>query len=98
MSADFDQKEIFEVPFPDELYGVVIEGIDLTILSLDSVRLVHAYARQDGELSEIQVEVLYQCDRELKLILPKVDGVEKKYLRRVWDEVGEVIKKLEAKK
>ncbi|MCR4337171.1 MAG: hypothetical protein NUV91_05130 [Candidatus Omnitrophica bacterium] len=84
-------KEIYDLKFPDELYGAVIDGIDVTILSSDTLRLIQAYAKQGGELSEIQRQVLRQCEEELRIVIPQVEGRGKKYFQRLEEEMQALI-------
>ena len=92
-SRDADKIDIFKLP--DEIYGVFVDGIDLTMLSLDSTRLILAYGEQEGELSDIQTKFLYRCDTEFKVVIPKTDDRIKKYLEQVHKGVISVIKKVE---
>lgn len=87
-------KEIYDLKFPDELYGAVIDGIDVTILSLDTLRLIQAFAKQEGNLSETQWRVLRQCDRELKCIIPQLEGPARKYFERLLHGVEDVVNKI----
>ncbi len=87
-------EDIYKFRIPEELYGQVIDGIDLQILSSDSVRLIEAYINQEGELSDIQKRVLLQCARELAGVIPKTDGDIKKYFVQVQQAVAGVIEKL----
>jgi hypothetical protein len=91
---DFSEKEIYELKFPDELYGAVIDNIDVTILALDSIRLIEAYAKQGGELSEIQWQVLRQCDDELQTIAPQLQGYPRGYFHRLHQALKETLKSL----
>lgn len=90
---DFAGKEIYELKFPDELYGAVIDGIDVTILSLDTLRLIQAFAKQEGNLSEIQWRVLRQYHEELQTIIPKLDDLPQKYFQRIYGGIQDVLKK-----
>ncbi len=90
---DFAGKEIYEFKFPDELYGVIIDGIDVTILSLDSIRLIEAYAKQGGDLSDVQWQVLRQCRAEVQAIIPKLDGLAQKYFQRICGSIQDVMKR-----
>lgn len=88
-------EENYKFNIPEELYGTIIDGIDLQILSSDSVRLIEAYAQQEGELSEIQEKVLRQCDRELQIVIPKTQGKLHVYFKQLLRGISDVIKKLE---
>jgi hypothetical protein len=90
---DYTGKDIYQLTFPEEVYGEVIEGIDLTILNLDSLRLIHAYAEQEGELSDIQWRVLRQCDEELRGVVHRIEGYAGKYFKRLHHAVREVLAK-----
>lgn len=83
-----------EHAFSDELYGEVIDGIDLAILSLDSARLIDAYVKQGCELSKIQSRVLLQCHRELQMIIPKVDGLARKHFEELLHGVQAIINRI----
>ncbi len=87
-------EENYKFNVPEEIYGNIIDGIDLTILGSDSVRLIEAYVKQEGELSEIQQEILKQCDAELKFIISKVDGSIKKYFQNLHGGIKDVIRKM----
>lgn len=85
-------KEIYDLKFPDELYGAVIDGIDVTILSLDTLRLIQAFAKQEGNLSEIQWRILRQCHEELQMIIPQLEGPAQEYFSRLHGGVMNVFK------
>lgn len=87
-------EENYKFNVPEEIYGVIVDGIDLTILGSDSVRLIEAYVKQEGELSAIQKKFLKQCDAELKLIINKVDGSTKKYFENLHGGIKDVIRKM----
>lgn len=80
--------------FPDELYGATIDGIDITILNSDSLRLIDAYGKQGAELSDIQYRVLLQCERELKQIMPHLEAKHHKYFVYLHKNLEAVIKKI----
>ncbi|MCB9771283.1 MAG: hypothetical protein H6754_01840 [Candidatus Omnitrophica bacterium] len=87
-------EENYKFNIPDEIYGQVIDGIDLQILSSDSVRIIEAYVKQEGELSEIQERVLHQCERELQVVILKTEGKLREYFKQVLHGIMDVIKKL----
>jgi hypothetical protein len=89
----FAQKDIYQLKFPEELFGAVIDGIDLTILSLDSIRLIDACAKQGGELSEIQWQVLRQCDAELQAVISQLESSAQKYFQRLHGGIADALKK-----
>ncbi len=84
----------YKFNIPEEAYGQVVEGIDLQILSSDSVRLIEAYVKQEGELSEIQVKVLHLCELDLQAVIHNVNPSLKDYFMRLHLGVIDVIKKL----
>lgn len=86
-------EEIYKFRIPEEIYGQVIDGIDLQILSSDSVRIIEAYIKQEGELSEIQKKVLRQCERELQIIIQKTQGEIRFYFNQVQEGVRNVIER-----
>lgn len=88
-------EEIYKFRIPEEIYGEVIDGIDLQILSSDSVRIIEAYIKQEGALSEIQKRVLHQCERELDLVIKKTGGKAKIYFVHLRGGVRDVIAKLQ---
>ncbi len=90
-------KDIYKLTIPEEVYGLIVEGIDLQILSSDSVRIVEAYIVQEGELSEIQVRVLQQCHHELQVVILNTKGLVKYYFTHVEVAVREVIAKISKK-
>ena len=79
-------KAIYDWPFPEELYGQTIEGIDVAILSSDSLRIMAAFA-QHGELSDIQKKVFHRCREELKEVCPHLNGYAKEYFQKLSHEV-----------
>jgi hypothetical protein len=79
-------KAIYDWPFPEEVFGHTIEGIDVAILSSDSLRIMAAFAK-NGELSEIQLRVFRRCREELKEILPHLNGYSKEYFQKLSHEV-----------
>ncbi len=87
-------EEIYKFRIPEEIYGEVIDGIDLQILSSDSVRIIEAYIKQEGQLSEIQKRVLHQCERELKAVIPKTAGEIQIYFTKLQSGVEDIIHKL----
>ena len=87
-------EEIYKFRIPEEIYGEVIDGIDLQILSSDSVRIIEAYIKQEGQLSEIQKRVLHQCEQELKIVTLKTSGQTQIYFMKLQVGVGDIIYKL----
>ena len=87
---EFKNKSIYDWPFPDDLFGQTIDGIDVAMLASDSLRLMAAYAQQ-SELSDIQKKVLRHCGEELKQILPHLSGYyAKEYFQKLFDEVEKI--------
>ena len=86
--------EIYKLTIPEEIYGTVIDGIDLQILSSDSVRIIEAYIVQEGELSEIQQRILRQCEYELAAVILKTDVKVKIYFSKLHSGITDVIRKL----
>ncbi len=86
-------KEINELQFPDELYGVVIEGIDVQILALDSLRILDYYAK-NHELSEIQLSVLKSNHKDLKVILSHLTGSPQGYFKKIEERVTDLLNRL----
>lgn len=84
----------YKFNIPEEIYGQVIDGIDLQILGSDSVRIIEAYVKQEGELSEIQTRILHLCERELSVVIPKTEGQSQRYFVQLHDGVLDVIRKL----
>lgn len=89
-------EEIYKFRIPEEIYGQVIDGIDLQILSSDSVRLIEAYINQEGELSDIQRRVLLQCARELAVVISKTQGQVQIYFTKVHCGVDDIVDKLKS--
>ncbi len=87
-------EEIYKFRIPEEIYGEVIDGIDLQILSSDSVRIIEAYIKQEGQLSEIQKRVLNQCERELAIVIPKVGQKVQIYFVKLQSGVKDILSKL----
>lgn len=88
-------EEIYKFRIPEEIYGQVIDGIDLQILSSDSVRIIEAYIKQEGELSDIQKKVLRQCSGELEIVVSKTEGNIKNYFVKLDRGVRDLIAKLD---
>jgi hypothetical protein len=87
-------EEIYKFRIPEEIYGEVIDGIDLQILSSDSVRIIEAYIKQEGELSEIQKRVLHQCEQELKIVTLKTSGQAQIYFMKLQVGVKDILSKI----
>ncbi len=83
----------YKFNIPEDIYGQVIDGIDLQILSSDSVRIIEAYVKQE-ELSEIQERVLHQCDRELEVVIKKTGEKTNRYFLQLQEGIRDVIRKL----
>ena len=84
----------YKFNIPEEAYGQVVEGVDLQILSSDSVRIIEAYVKQEGELSEIQIRVLHQCELDLQAVIPKVSPALRNYFMHLHLGVLDVIRKI----
>ncbi len=84
----------YKFNIPEEIYGQVIDGIDLQILGSDSVRIIEAYVKQEGELSEIQTRILHLCERELQDVMRKTDGKVQIYFTKLHSGISDVIHKL----
>ncbi len=85
-----DPREIYEIPFPDELAGEIIEGIDLQMTVLDSLRITDAFAK-NNELSEIQCKVLNESLEELNIIINNIDETYRSFFIRVRIAVRHVL-------
>ncbi len=87
-------EEIYKFCIPEEIYGEVIDGIDLQILSSDSVRIIEAYIKQEGQLSDIQKRVLRQCEQELKIVTLKTSGQIQIYFTKLQVGVRDILNKI----
>lgn len=89
----FKDKAIYDWPFPEEMYGQVIEGIDVAILSADSLRIMAALA-QTCELSAIQLKVFRRCREELLEVVPHLSAYAREYFVKLLEEVEQTLKRL----
>ena len=86
-----DPRTVYELPFPDELSGVIIEGIDVHILAADSLRIADYFAKHN-ELTATQLAVLKQNSEELKVILPHLKAEVRGYFEKVGELVNDLLR------
>jgi len=90
---NYDIDQIFEMPFPIELSGEVIDGISVEMLTSDSLRLIDAFNKQ-SQLTNIQTKVLKQCSEELHIITKKVEKTHKSYFCAINHAINDICSKI----
>jgi len=80
------------MPFPDDLSGAVIKGVDVQILAADTLRIADYFAKHQ-ELSEIQSAVLKENTKDLELILPALTGYPLEYFLKIKNLISELTSK-----
>lgn len=68
-----------ESPYPEELRGREIFGIELILLDSDSAGLIDKFIRNQGQLTQTDIKILKKCFTELKAIVKELNGNNKTY-------------------
>ncbi|MCA9406290.1 MAG: hypothetical protein KC684_07130 [Candidatus Omnitrophica bacterium] len=90
-----DKREIYDIPFPEELSGEVVEGIDIQMVASDSLRLIDAFCKK-ATLSDIQLKVLKESAQELETIILNIDDLYKPYFGRIRQAVENILKQIKS--
>lgn len=71
--------DFLKIPFPDNLSGEEINGVDLVLLDSDTAGLIDKFIRHDSQLDTNGFYILRQCCIELELVEKEVQGQQKEY-------------------
>ncbi|HXH71825.1 MAG TPA: hypothetical protein VNI58_03310 [Mariprofundaceae bacterium] len=76
-----DMNEITELwdqfrnaPFPRELGGEEIDGVELVLLDADAAAVVSTFIGKSGKISEQQIQLLEGYVKDASQVLPKLNG------------------------
>jgi hypothetical protein len=75
---DFEAK-----PFPEGYAGVEVEGVELASLDTFASGCIDTFVRSKGRLDAGRVSVLKQCDKELGIVVKKLEGEAKDYFEQL---------------
>ena len=71
--------EFLKIPFPDDLKGHEIIGIDLILLDNDIAGLIDKFISYKGQLNNRDFDVLQQCYKDLKIVVRELKGLDRQY-------------------
>lgn len=82
--------DFLQIPFPDNLSGEEINGIDLVILDSDTAGLIDKFIHHDSQLYINDINLLRQCCRELELVEKELQGQQKEYFMTLLNIVRQI--------
>ena len=71
--------DFLEIPFPDNLSGQEINGIDLVLLDSDTAGLIDKFIHHDNQLDINDFNILRQCCCELEIVEKELQGQPNEY-------------------
>jgi hypothetical protein len=71
--------EFVKIPFPDNLSGEEIQGIDLVLLDCGTAGLIDKFISKNGQLNIDDFKILRQCITELQRVTRELQGQERLY-------------------
>lgn len=71
--------EFIKIPFPDNLGGQEIIGIDLILLDNDTAGLIDKFISYKGQLNNKDFDILKQCYNDLKIVVRELKGLDRQY-------------------
>jgi len=72
-------EEFLELPFPEDLRGEEILGIELILLDSDSAGLINKFIGNKGHLTQSDFKILKNCFTDLKTIVKELKGNNRTY-------------------
>ena len=89
--------DFLEIPFPDNLSGEEINGIDLVLLDSDTAGLIDKFIHHDSQLDSNDFNILRQCYRELESVEKELQGQQKEYFMTLLNIARQIINYLTKK-
>ena len=71
--------ELIKIPFPDNLNGQEIIGIDLVLLDSDTAGLIDKFVSYKGQLNRKDFDILQQCYNDLRIVVRELKGLDRQY-------------------
>ena len=78
-------------PFPKNLTGEEIEGIDLVLLDSESAATIDKYITHRRYLSEEEIKTANRCNEELEIVIGKLEGTNKDYFTSLYSIIQEIL-------
>lgn len=84
-------QEFYKFPFPEEVHGEEIFGIDLVMLDADTAGLLQKYIDYKGKLSKSDFKLLERLNHELKTVTKELKGIGRTYFSTLWNLSDQVV-------
>ena len=85
-------EEFIELPFPQNLKGEEISGIDLILLDNDFAALTDKFISFKGHLKIKDIEILKRCLIDLETVIKELSGLDKQYFETSLNITIQVLK------
>lgn len=83
--------EFLKLPFPDDLKGVEILGIELILLDSDSAGLIDKFISNKGHLNQSDFMILKECFNDLKTVVKELKGNNRTYFSFILNMIHQTI-------
>ncbi|MFN8258245.1 MAG: hypothetical protein U0W24_21330 [Bacteroidales bacterium] len=84
-------QEFYNMPFPQELNGEEIFGIDLVLLDANTAGLIEKYIGYNYKLTKTDFDLLKRLSTELKAVTKELEGKPRTYFSTLWNIADRVI-------
>lgn len=85
----------WELPFPEDLVGDNIGGIDITSLDTFTAGCIDVFLSKNGNLDKKRKYILENSQTELRVITSNVDVKAKSYFEKLLDVTNKVLEIIE---
>lgn len=82
-------------PFPEDLAGEEIKGIDLVMLDSDSAAIIDKYISHKGYLRKEDIKNANECSGELGIVKDILKGSRKEYFEGIYNMLQEILESME---
>ena len=76
--------------------GKEITGYDLILIDSDTMGLADSFLKRKGKLPSEKIDILNECIKELKQILPLLEGSEKSYYKLLEQLAKEILTQIKS--
>jgi hypothetical protein len=91
-------REFCNFPFPEELTGEEILGIDLVMLDADTAGLIDKYVSNRGSLTKLEFALLERLNMELKSVTKELIGIGRTYFSTLWNLSDQIMSEIRPSK
>jgi hypothetical protein len=86
--------EHLRAPFPPDLAGEEILGVELVLVDADTAGLTDKYISDRGQLTVDDFRILSHCYSDLKVIAKELKGTDRQYFARLQNIAGLIIENI----